>query len=56
LVRRKLKSGQKAGEVGPVIDGEAQARILKYINEAGSLFYHSIRLPSFADWKGWCCL
>jgi methylmalonic acid semialdehyde dehydrogenase len=31
---KKLKAGQKAGEVGPVIDKEAQTRILKYINEA----------------------
>ncbi len=33
---QKLKAGQKAGEVGPVIDADAQARILKYINEAGT--------------------
>jgi malonate-semialdehyde dehydrogenase (acetylating)/methylmalonate-semialdehyde dehydrogenase len=29
-----LVPGQAAGQVGPVIDGIAQARILKYINEA----------------------
>jgi len=31
---KKLKAGQKGGEVGPVIDADAQSRIIKYITEA----------------------
>ena len=30
----KLKAGQSAGEVGPIIDNIAKERVLKYINEA----------------------
>ena len=30
----KLQSGQKAGEVGPIIDSIAKARVLDYINKA----------------------
>ena len=33
-IASKLKSGQKAGEVGPLIDGIAKKRVLEYINKA----------------------
>ena len=29
-----LKPGQNAGQVGPLIDGIAKERVLRYINEA----------------------
>jgi len=33
-IASKLKSGQKAGEVGPLIDGIAKKRVIEYINKA----------------------
>ena len=38
-VAAKLKSGQGAGEVGPLIDNIAKERVLKYINEAEKMVH-----------------
>jgi len=44
----KLKAGQAAGEVGPVIDADSQNRILKYINEA-----EASGCKLLVDGRGW---
>lgn len=44
-----LKAGQEAGQVGPVIDGIAQKRILHYIDEAESKYGCKLLL----DGRGW---